>query len=314
MPPQGSASIFRLRAIWRLIVNAAADWSHDRAPQLGAALAYYTVFSIAPFLIVLIGIIGLVFGKDFAQETILAQLAVLLGDHAASSIKDMIQRVEQHSTGMLSTTIAIATLLVGISAFFGQLQEALNTVWGVVPKEGRGMWGFIRDRFLSLVAVLGIGFLLLVSLMLSIALSALGKWVGTLLPFPEVIMQILNMLLSFTVITGLFALMFKLLPDAHIAWRDVWVGAAVTSGLFTFGQVALGVYLGKSNVETVYGAAGSLVVVLIWVYYSAQILLYGAELTKVYANRLGERISPTSQAEPASSTDALRSHHQDRAA
>jgi membrane protein len=187
-------------------------------------------------------------------------------------------------------------LLLGASGVFGQLQDALNTVWGVEPKEGRWVWGFIKDRFLSFVAVLGTGFLLLVSLILSSALAALGKWFSGLLPIPEAVLQVLNFLVSFVVITGLFALIFKLLPDAKVAWRDVWIGAALTAALFTIGKFTLGVYLGKSNVASGYGAAGSLVLVLLWVYYSAQILLYGAEFTQAYANLAGERIVPAPDA------------------
>jgi membrane protein len=282
--------------MWRLMKDAASDWSRDRAPRLGAALAYYTVFSLVPFLVVVIGVIGLVFGEVAAQSAILSQIAELVGEQTAAAIKDMIQRANQPSTGLFATAVAVATLLIGASGVFGQLQDALNTVWGVEPKEGRGVWGFIKDRFLSFVAVLGTGFLLLVSLILSSALAAFGKWFGGLLPLPEAVLQLMNFALSFLVVTGLFALIFKLLPDAKVAWRDVWIGAALTSALFTIGKFALGVYLGKSNVASAYGATGSLVLVLLWVYYSAQILLYGAEFTQVYANRVGERIVPTPDA------------------
>jgi len=282
--------------MWRLMKDAASDWSRDRAPRLGAALAYYTVFSLVPFLVVVIAVIGLVFGEVAAQSAILSQIAELVGEQTAAAIKDMIQRANQPSTGLFATAVAVATLLIGASGVFGQLQDALNTVWGVEPKEGRGVWGFIKDRFLSFVAVLGTGFLLLVSLILSSALAAFGKWFGGLLPLPEAVLQLMNFAFSFLVVTGLFALIFKVLPDAKVAWRDVWIGAALTSALFTIGKFALGVYLGKSNVASAYGATGSLVLVLLWVYYSAQILLYGAEFTQVYANRVGERIVPTSDA------------------
>ena len=295
--PDRWSDAFKPRLIWQLLKEAASDWSHDRAPRLGAALAYYTVFSLVPFLVVVIAVIGLVFGQAAAQSTILSQVAELVGEQTAAAIKDMIQRADQPSTGLLATGLAIATLLLGASGVFGQLQDALNTVWGVEPKEGRGLWGLIKDRFLSFVAVLGTGFLLLVSLILSSALAAFGKWFGELLPLPETVLQLMNFALSFVVITGLFALIFKVLPDAKIAWRDVWTGAVLTSALFTIGKIALGLYLGKSNVASAYGAAGSLVLVLVWVYYSAQILLYGAEFTQVYANRFGQRIVPTPDAQ-----------------
>jgi len=290
------ADAFKPRALWYLIKEAASEWSRDRAPRLGAALAYYTVFSLVPFLVVVIAVIGLVFGEEAAQSAILSQIAELVGEQTAAAIKDMIQRADQPSTGLFATGLAVATLLLGASGVFGQLQDALNTVWGVEPKEGRGVWGFIKDRFLSFVAVLGTGFLLLVSLILSSALAAFGKWFGALLPLPETVLQFMNFAVSFVIITGLFALIFKILPDAKVAWRDVWIGAALTSALFTIGKFALGLYLGKSNVASAYGAAGSLVLVLLWVYYSAQILLYGAEFTQVYANRIGERIVPAPDA------------------
>ena len=287
---------FNPSALWHLAKEAASDWSHDHAPRLGAALAYYTVFSLVPFLVVVIALTGLVFGQEAAQSAILGQIADLVGEQSAAAIKDMIQRADKPSTGLLATGLAIVTLLLGASGVFGQLQDALNTVWGVEPKEGRGVWGFIKDRFLSFVAVLGTGFLLLVSLILSSALAAAGKWFSSWLPLPEAVLHLVNFAVSFVVITGLFALIFKILPDAQVAWRDVWIGAALTAALFTIGKFALGLYLGKSNVASGYGAAGSLVLVLLWVYYSAQIMLFGAEFTQVYANRLGERIVATPDA------------------
>ena len=304
---------FGPRTLWHLIKEAAADWSHDRAPRLGAALAYYTVFSLVPFLVVVIALIGLVLGQEAAQSAILSHIATLVGDQSAAAIKDMIQRADQPSTGLVATGLAVVTLLFGASGVFGQLQDALNTVWGVEPKEGRGVWGFIKDRFLSFVAVLGTGFLLLVSLILSSALAAFGKWFSGLLPLPEALLHLFNFVLSFVVVTGLFALIFKVLPDARVAWRDVWVGALLTAALFTIGKYALGLYLGKSNVASAYGAAGSLVLILLWVYYSAQILLYGAEFTQVYANRLGERIVPAPDAQVANPRKAAAGQDKEKA-
>lgn len=304
---------FGPRTLWHLIKEAAADWSHDRAPRLGAALAYYTVFSLVPFLVVVIALIGLVLGQEAAQSAILSHIATLVGNQSAAAIKDMIQRADQPSTGLVATGLAVVTLLFGASGVFGQLQDALNTVWGVEPKEGRGVWGFIKDRFLSFVAVLGTGFLLLVSLILSSALAAFGKWFSGLLPLPEALLHLFNFVLSFVVVTGLFALIFKVLPDAKVAWRDVWVGALLTAALFTIGKYALGLYLGKSNVASAYGAAGSLVLILLWVYYSAQILLYGAEFTQVYANRLGERIVPAPDAQVANPRKAAAGQDNEKA-
>ena len=287
---------FRPKEFWSLLKAAAADWSHDKAPRLGAALAYYTVFSIVPLLIIIIGIIGLVFGQEAAQGAIIEQLSNLVGEQSAAAIKDMIERAETPSTGLVSTLIAVVVLLSGAAGLFGQLKAALDTVWGVEAKEGRGIWGFVKDNFLSFATVLGTAFLLLVSLLLSAALAAMGKWFGNLLPVPEVVLQIVNFFLSFAVITGLFAMIFKILPEARIAWPDVWMGAAITSLLFTIGKFAIGLYLGKSQVASGFGAAGSLVVMLVWVYYSAQILLFGAEFTQVYANRFGEKIQPSDDA------------------
>ena len=290
-------SALNLRTFWGLLKEAASDWRFDRAPRLGAALAYYTVFSLVPLLIIIIALIGLVFGQEAAQSAILGQISNLVGEQSAAAIKDMIERANEPSTGVMATVIAIATLLFGASGFFGQLQDALNTVWGVEPKEGRGFWGTIKDRFLSFVAVLGTGFLLLVSLVVSSALAALGKWFNGLLPMPEIVLQTINFAVSLVVVTALFALIFKILPDVRVAWRDVWIGAAMTALLFSIGKFAIELYLGKSNVASAYGAAGSLVLILIWVYYSAQILLYGAEFTQVYANRMGQRIVPAPDAQ-----------------
>jgi membrane protein len=286
----------KTKQFYSLLKAAAADWSRDRAPRLGAALAYYTVFSIVPLLIVIIGIIGLVFGQEAAQSAIMSQISAFMGEQSSAAIKDMISRADKPSTGLISTIIATVTLLTGAAGFFSQLKDALNTVWGVEPKAGRGIWGFLKDNLLSFVTLLGTAFLLLVSLVITTALAAFGKWFGSLLPLPEVVLETFNLALSFAVITGLFALIYKVLPDARIAWRDVWVGAALTSALFTIGKFAIGLYLGKSNVASSYGAAGSLVLVLVWVYYSAQILLYGAEFTQVYANWMGQRIHPTEEA------------------
>ncbi|MEP7152329.1 MAG: YihY/virulence factor BrkB family protein [Nitrospira sp.] len=281
--------------IWDLLKQTAAQWSQDKIPRHGAALAYYTVFSIVPLLVIIIAMVGLVFGQDAAQSYILQQLGSLLGEQSTAAIKDMIQRASQPSTGVTATLVAFATLLFGASGLFGQLQDSLNSIWGVEPK-ARGMWGIIQDRFFSFIAVVGTGFLLLVSLVLSAGLAAFGKWSGGWLPASEFILQMWNVLLSFAVITALFAMMFKVLPDARVAWRDVWIGAALTALLFTIGKFSIGLYLGKSDVGSAYGAAGSLAILLVWVYYSAQILLFGAEFTQVYANKAGARIVPTHNA------------------
>lgn len=282
--------------LWQLFKDTFTAWNNDKVPRHGAALAYYTVLSLVPLLVVIITIIGFIFGREVGQGYILGQIGSLVGPQSAEAIKEMIQRASEPSTGIVATVLATGTLLLGASGVFAQLQDSLNSIWGVKPKEGRGLWGLIRDRFLSVAALLGTGFLLLVSLALSAALSAFGKWFGGWLPAPEFVLQVSELLISLAVITGLFALMFKVLPDAQVAWRDVWVGAALTALLFTIGKFAIGLYLGKSDVGSAYGAAGSLVIVLVWVYYSAQILLFGAEFTQVYANRVGASIVPSENA------------------
>ena len=294
--PASWKTLLQPAQLWTCLKDTFAAWSRDKVPRHGAALAYYTVLSLVPLLVVIIAMIGLIFGREAAQGYILEQIGSLVGPQSAQAIKDMIQRASEPSTGIAATTVATVTLLAGSSGVFAQLQDSLNTLWGVEPKEGRGLWGVIRDRFLSVTALLGTGFLLLVSLVLSATVAALGKWFGGYLPASEVLLQALELLLSLAVITGLFAMIFKVLPDAEIAWSDVWMGAFMTSLLFTIGKFAIGLYLGKSDVGSAYGAAGSLVILLVWVYYSAQILLFGAEFTQVYANNLGSRIVPSQNA------------------
>jgi membrane protein len=279
-----------MKTWWALLKDTAQKWSTDKAPRLGAALSYYTVFSLVPLLVLTIAIAGLAFGKEAAQHAMMAQIESLVGPQSAAAVQQMLEIAQKPSSGILASLIAIGTLLLGASGVFAQLQDALNTVWGIEPKAGRGIWGAIKDRFFSFIAVLGTGFLLLVSLVLSAALAAFGKLFMNWLPGQEAVLHLANFIISFGVITLLFAMMFKLLPDAKIAWRDVWVGAGLTSLLFTIGKFAIGMYLGKADVGSAYGAAGSLVILLVWVYYSSQILLFGAEFTSVYANRYGSHI------------------------
>jgi membrane protein len=212
-------------------------------------------------------------------------------------MQDMVQNANaKPATGLVATLIGFLTLLFGASGVFGQLQTSLNAIWGVQPKPGRGVLGIVRDRFLSFGFILVVGFLLLVSLFLTALIAFVGHWFSGMAPGMETLAQILNSVLSLAVITLLFAMIFKFLPDAKIAWRDVWIGALITAALFTAGKFALGLYLGKSGVASSYGAAGSLIVLLLWVYYSAQILFFGAEFTQVYANRFGSHVRPTDNA------------------
>ena len=253
-------------------------------------MAYYTVFSLAPLLMIAIGIAALAFDRETAREQILSQLQDLVGPSGAKAIEAMLQNASSPSSGVLATVIGVITLFVGASGVFGELQASLNTIWDVPEREGGGVWGFVKGRFLSILMVLGTGFLLLVSLILSTGLAAAGSFLLGVLPLPESVLHLLNFALSFGMITVLFALIYKVLPDAPIAWRDVWIGAVLTAFLFEVGKLVIGLYIGKANFASSYGAAGSLVIILVWVYYSTQILLFGAEFTEVYAKEYGSLV------------------------
>jgi membrane protein len=280
-----------------LVKETFAEWSRDKASRLAAALSYYTIFSVAPLLIIAIAVAGLVFGREAATRQLAAEVEGLLGPQGAEVIQGLLQNASKTGAGIVATAVGVGTLLLGASGAFAQLQDALNTIWEVKPKAGRGVRGMLRDRFLSFSLVLAIGFLLLVSLVLSAALAAVGKYLAGILPVSSALMQGLNFALSFAVTTFLFALIFKVLPDVRIRWRDVWIGAAVTALLFSVGRFLIGLYLGRSSVSSAYGAAGSLVVLLVWIYYSAQILLLGAEFTQVYASKFGNGMTPKPNAE-----------------
>jgi membrane protein len=262
----------------------------------GAALAFYTIFSLAPVVIVAIAVAGVVFGRQAAEGEILRQIQSLVGHAGAVTIQTVIQRADRPALGIIASTVGLLTVLLGASGAFLELQDDLNKIWKVKPRSESFWVCAIRKRLLSFGLVVGTGFLLLVSLALSAALAAVGTFMGHLLPIPAFLLESVNFLLSFAVITLLFAMIFKVLPDTQIAWGDVWIGAAVTSLLFTFGKMLIGLYLGRSSVASAYGAAGSLVIVLVWVYYSAQIALFGAEFTRVYANKRGSRLEPAAGA------------------
>jgi len=282
-----------------LLKQTASEWMEDDAPSLGAALAYYTVFSLAPLMTIAIAIAGFFFGKEAAQGQIFDELRVLLGEEGGKAIEEMVQSAStQPTVGVVATVISVIILLFGASGVFGQLQASLNRIWGVKPKPGRGVLGMIQDRLLSFGFTLVVGFLLLVSLLLTAGIALVADLAGGLMPASETLAQLLNFVLSLAIITLLFAMIFKFLPDAKIAWRDVWIGAFLTALLFTVGRFALGLYLGKSSVASSYGAAGSLIVLLLWVYYSSQILFFGAEFTQVYANRFGSCVAPADNAVP----------------
>ncbi|HEU4538927.1 MAG TPA: YihY/virulence factor BrkB family protein [Polyangiaceae bacterium] len=284
--------------LWKLVKDTASDWKEDKADRLAAALAFYTVLSLAPLVVIAVAVAGLAVGEDAARGQLAGQISSLVGPEAAAAIEGLLANASKPSAGVLSTVVGAVVLLVGASGVFGELQDSLNTIWEVTPKPGRGIWGFLRDRFFSFTMVLGVGFLLLVSLVVSAGLAAAGKALSGALPGGEALWHVVNLVVSFAAITTLFALIYKVVPDVTVRWGDVWVGAAVTALLFTLGKVGIGLYLGKSSVASAYGAAASVVVITVWVYYSAQILFLGAEFTQVYARTFGSRIEPSKNAVP----------------
>ncbi|HEX6306505.1 MAG TPA: YihY/virulence factor BrkB family protein [Anaerolineales bacterium] len=281
------------KAFIELFRETFEEWSEDKAPRLAAALSYYTVFSLAPLLIIAIAVAGFFLGRGDVQQQILSEVETMLGPEGRDLVQGLIQDSSRPGANLLAMVVGIVTLVFGASGVYGQLQEALNTIWEVESAPDAGIWDTIRKRFLSFTMVLGSGFLLLVSLLLSAALSAASEYFSNLLPGTDSLWQILNVVASYAVITLLFALVFKVLPDVEIEWGDVWIGAAVTALLFTIGKFLIGWYLGTSAPGSTYGGAGSLVVILLWVYYSAQILFFGAEFTQVYARHYGSRIVPS---------------------
>ena len=275
-----------------LVKQTFADWTEDGAARLAAALAYYAVFSIAPILLIAIAIAGLVFGQEAAQGQLFGQLRGLVGEQGAAALQDMTQNARKPASGIAAGLIGLAMLLFGASGVMGELKFALNRIWEVETKKSSGIFTMIRQRFFSFTMVLAVGFLLLVSLVVSAALAAMGRSFEAWMPAAEPVMHIVQLVVSFLVATGLFALLFRYVPDAKVAWRDVWPGAAATALLFTLGKFLIGLYLGKGSFSSTYGAAGSLVIFLAWVYYSAQILFLGAEFTQVFASARGRAIEP----------------------
>jgi len=276
--------------MWHLTVQSVKAWIDDYAPSMGAALAYYTIFSLAPLLIIVIAVAGLWFGADAARGAIVGQLQGLIGPEGATAVQGLLKSASHPATSIVASIVGLVTLIAGATSIFSELQTDLDRIWRApAVKQKTGVWTLLRARLLTFGMVVAIGFLLLVSLVVSAGLSALGKLWGPYFGAWEVILQTANVVVSFGIITVLFALMYKILPRVHVAWRDVWVGAAVTSLLFTAGKFAIGLYLGKSGVTSGFGAAGSIVVLLVWVYYSSQIFLLGAEFTWVFAHRHGSR-------------------------
>ncbi|RCW72472.1 YihY/virulence factor BrkB family protein [Pseudorhodoferax soli] len=272
----------------KLAKEAVVAWSDDYAPSMGAAISYYTLFSLAPLLVLVIAVAGLAFGAEAVRGQISAQLSALMGPETAEAIEGMVASATVSGSGIWATIASVAVLLVGATTVFSELQSALDRIWHVPEaRKPSGIWGLLRARLFSLGLILGLAFLLMVSLAVSAGLAAFGSYVGSLMPGQELLLQVLNTGVALAVTAVLFAMIFKLMPTAKVAWRDVWVGAAVTALLFEVGKLLIGLYLGKSALANSFAGAGALVVLLAWVYYAAQIFLLGAEFTKVYAHAHG---------------------------
>jgi len=280
----------------RILKLSYQGWKEDKASRLSAALAYYTIFSLAPLLIIVIAVAGLFWQQQAVQQQVMDQIQSLVGADGAKFVSDLLTSASNPAKGIIATIVGIITLLFGALGVFNELHNSLNIIWEVEEEKPKGFLKTIKkvivDRFLSFTMILGIGFLLLVSLVISTGLSAVQTTISNAIPLSEIILQIINLVISIGAITVLFALIYKFLPDAEIAWRDVWLGAFVTAVLFSLGKLVIGIYLGNSAVASSFGAAGSLVLLLVWIYYSAQILFFGAEFTEVYANNYGSKILP----------------------
>jgi membrane protein len=276
--------------LWSMAKESVTAWIDDFAPSMGASIAYYTVFSIAPLLIIVIAIAGFVWGEEAASGYLYSQLGGILGDEGTKAVQAMVASASDRKDGVIASIAGVVLLAVGATTVFAELQSDLDRIWKApAVKKPEGLWGMLRSRVLSLGLVVSIGFLLLVSLVVSAALAAFGKWWGGVFGDVEWLFHVLDFVVSIGVITVMFALMYKILPRVDIAWHDVWIGAVVTALLFTIGKFVVGLYVGKTSVASSFGTAGSLAVLLVWVYYSAQIFLLGAEFTWVYAHRQGSR-------------------------
>lgn len=276
------------KQLLRLVVQSAKSWSNDYAPSMGAAISYYTVFSLAPLLVIVIAIAGAVFGREAVQGRISDQLTGLMGPSGAQMVEGLVAAASDTDRGLVAGLIGFILLLVGATTVFAELQSALDRIWKVPEsKKPSGIFGLLRARLMSFGLILGVAFLLMASLVVSAVLAAVGSWLGGLMPGWEVTLQVLNLVVSLTILTVLFAMIFKLMPSTPVSWSDVWVGAFVTAILFEVGKVLIGLYIGKSGMNESFEAAGSLVILLAWVYYAAQIFLLGAEFTKAYADAHG---------------------------
>ncbi len=285
-----------INTIWSLFKETFDQWQQDKVPILAAALSFYMIFSLAPILILVIAVAGFVVGEQLAQAEVFNQLESWVGPENAVSVRNILQNQFTPASNIIATLIAIGTILFGATTIFAQLKEALNIIWHVEPKPGGGVKGFIKTRILSILMVLGIGFILLLSVIISSVLSGAGEILEEFFLIPPVIWSIIDLVISFVLITLLFGQIYRVLPDVKISWKDVGVGAAMTAILFIIGKSIISIYLGQSGIASAYGAAGSFVVVLMWVFYSAQIFLFGAEFTQVWSRRYGSNIRPSKNA------------------
>lgn len=292
---------------WQVLKDAVVQWMEDQPFQLAASLSYYTLFSLAPLLLIAISIAGFAFGRQAAEHQIVETIQGLVGRESAEALQAIIHNANKRpESGALSTALGVIFLLVGAGAVVGQLQNSLNTLWGVTPKSGASIFAFIRHRIISYAMVLAIGFLLLVSLAVSALLTGLTRFLGTAFGATEFVAHGFDLIVSFVLVTTLFAMIYKILPDAKVEWRDVWVGAALTSFLFSIGKLLIGIYLGSSGVTSPYGAAGSLITILLWVYYSSLIFFLGAEFTQVFAREYGSGVHPSEYAQPLADAPAAQ--------
>ena len=292
-----------LKQVWGLIRKSVRAWMDDYAPSMGAALAYYTLFSITPLLVIVIAVAGLVFGEEAARGEIVAQIQGLIGHESATAVQGLLKSADEPAQGVFATLVSVIMLVIGATTVFAELQSDLDRIWRApAAVKQNGIWGLLRTRLLSFGMVLGLGFLLLVSLVLGAAIAAFGKWTTGFFEGWEAVLQAVNFGVSFAITTLLFAMIYKFMPRARIAWSDVWVGALVTALLFDIGKFLIGLYLGNTSVASGFGAAGSLVVLLVWVYFSAQIFLLGAEFTWVYSHEYGSNAGKTYESAPTGPT------------
>jgi membrane protein len=306
-PDRDDPPTLNFKSAWTLAKGAVNAWIDDYAPSMGAALSYYTVFSMAPFLLIVISVAGLVFGAEAVRGEVFAQLNGLMGEQAANGIQDMLAGMSTPAAGALGTVIGVVVLVIGATTVFGELQDALDRIWRAPVRTGSsGPWKLLRTRLLSFGLILGVAFLLMVSLVIGAGVAAFGRWWGSYFIGWEVLVQVINFIVGFAITTCGFALIYKFMPRVAVQWRDVWVGALVTSLLFSLGRFLIGLYIGKSGVASGFGAAGSIAVVFVWVYYSAQIFLLGAEFTWVFARTFGSQRHL--QAPTATAPDEAHAH------